>query len=473
MTTSSDKPSDLTRRTVLRRAAAAGLLATPAAGLLAACNKEGDGTGGSGAAKTAENPFGVEQGKGLNAAFFNGGFGEDYAKFFATQYEAKRGGKVDLKFSKTILTDYQPGFYSGNVPDVLNNSSPETIPVGPVVKGGQLVDLTDLLEAASIDDPSKKVKDTLVAGTIESGLQDGKPYTLNYAYSIYGHWYNQTLFDAKGWKVPKTWAEFATLAEAAKKEGIAAYTFQGQYPWYIHNVVNEWIWKVGGKAAIAAIDHLEPNAWKSDAVKAATEKLAEIAGKGWLQPGAPTLDHTTTQQAVIDNKALFIWCGSWLEGEMTKTLGTAKLAVAAPWDLTTSDKAKAGTVHAAPGEGFIIPSKGKNVAGGLEFLRLMLSKEWARKFAELTKSLPVVKGAADGLTISNALTSASKVAADAPEVITWYYEGWYPTLQKAVGAQATELMAGKITPAQFQDAVQKAADEVAKDDKITKQKRPD
>jgi N-acetylglucosamine transport system substrate-binding protein len=472
MTVSPDSPSDLTRRTVLRRAAAAGLLATPAAGLLAACNKSDSGSGG-GAEKTKENPFGVEKGKALTAAFFNGGFGEDYAKFNAAQYEKKWGAKVDLKFSKTILTDYQPGFYSGNVPDVLNNSSPETIPVGPVVKGGQVVDLTQLLDAGSVDDPNKKVRDTLVAGTVESGLFNGKMYTLNYAYSIYGHWYNQALFDAKGWKVPKNWEEFATLAEAAKKEGIAAYTFQGKFPWYIHNVVNEWIWKAGGKAAIAAIDNLEPNAWKSDAVKAAVEHLAEIVGKGWLLPGSPGLDHTTTQQSVVDGKSLFIWCGSWLEGEMGKTLGSAKLAVAAPWDITSSDKAKLGTVHAAPGEGFIVPTKGKNQAGGLEFLRQMLSKESARKFAELTKSLPVVKGAADGLTISNALTSASKVAADAPEVITWYYEGWYPTLQKAVGDTATDLMAGKVTPAQFQDAVQKVADEVAKDEKITKQKRPD
>jgi N-acetylglucosamine transport system substrate-binding protein len=472
MTQSPDSPSDLTRRNLLRRAAAAGLLATPAAGFLAACNKSDSGSGG-GAEKTKDNPFGVEKGKALTAAFFNGGFGEDYAKFNVSSYEKKWSAKVDLKFSKTILTDYQPGFYSGNVPDVLNNSSPETIPVGPVVKGGQLVDLTQLLDAPSIDDPNKKVRDTLVAGTVESGLFNGKPYTLNYAYSIYGHWYNQSLFDSKGWKVPKNWDEFAALAETAKAEGIAAYTFQGKYPWYIHNVVNEWIWKVGGKAAIAAIDNLEPNAWKSDAVKAAVEHLAEIAGKGWLLPGSPGLDHTTTQQSVVDGKSLFIWCGSWLEGEMAKTLGSAKLAVAAPWDITSSDKAKLGTVHAAPGEGFIVPTKGKNVAGGLEFLRIMLGKESARKFAELTKSLPVVKGAADGLTISNALTSASAVAAAAPEVITWYYEGWYTNLQKAVGDNATDLMAGKITPAQFQDAVQKVADDTAKDDKITKQKRPD
>lgn len=471
MTVTPDSPSELNRRTVLRRAAAVGLLAAPAISALAACASE-DGEGGTTGEKTEANPFGVGDKQPLEAVFFNGGFGEEYAKFDAAAYEAKwPGSKVDLKFSKTILTDYQPRFYGGNPPDVLNNSSPETIPVGPVVQGGQLVDLTALLDAPSYDDPKVKVRDTLVAGVVEEGTFNGKMYTLNYAYSIYGHWYDEARFQKEGWTVPKTWEEFSTLAEAAKKKGIAAYTFQGIHPWYIHNVITEWIYKVGGKEAILKIDNLEPDAWKQEAVKIAAERIAEMASKGWIQAGASGLDHTTTQQAVIDGKALFIWCGSWLEGEMAKTLpATVKLAVAPPWDLSSSDKAKYGTVHAAPGEGFVVPTKAKNPAGGQEFLRMMLGKEQARKFAELTKSLPVVKGAADGLTISSALSSASKVAAAAPEVINWRYAGWYVPLQNAVFAAATDLAAGKSTPAAFQAAVQKAADEVAKDDKIVKQK---
>ncbi|GAA1410968.1 N-acetylglucosamine/diacetylchitobiose ABC transporter substrate-binding protein [Catellatospora coxensis] len=472
MTVTPDSPSELNRRTVLRRAAAAGLLAAPAISALAACASE-DGDGGTTGEKTEANPFGVGDKQPLEVAFFNGGFGEDYAKFDVAAYEAKwPGSKVDLKFSKLILTDYQPRFYGGNPPDLLNNSSPETIPVGPVIQGNQLRDLTELLEAGSYDDPKVKVKDTLVAGTIESGLFNGKPYTLNYAYSIYGMWYDETLFATKGYTVPKNWDEFAALAEKAKADKIAAFTFQGIHPWYIFNVVNEFIWMAGGLDAFMKIDNLEPNAWKQDAVKLTAERLAEMAAKGWVQAGASGLDHTTTQQAVLDGKALFIWCGSWLEGEMAKTIPAGvKLAVAPPWNISASDKSKYGTVHAAPGEGFIVPSRSKNPAGGLEFLRMMLGKEQARKFAELTKSLPVVKGAADGLTISNALTSASKVAAAAPEVISWRYEGWYAPLVTAVGNAATDLLAGKSTPDAFMAAVQKVADEVAKDEKIVKQKR--
>lgn len=467
----SNTPSDLTRRTVLRRAAAAGLLATPAAGFLAAC-ASGDNDSGTGATgtKSNDNPFGVDNTKPVDAVVFDGGFGQEYAKAYAAIYEAKHAGsKVNITWSKEILTDMQPRFSGGNAPDVINNSSPKTLDVATIVD--QLTDLTELYEAPSWDDPNVKVKDTLVAGTIESGLFNNKPYTLNMAYTVYGFYHDQTLFDAKGWTVPKTWAEFTTLAEAAKKEGIAAFTHQGKYPWYMYNVITDWIWKVGGKEAIYAIDNLEPGAWQSDAVKTVIDRIKEMLDKGWVQPGAAALDHTTTQQAVIDRKALFIPCGSWLEGEMAKTLkADTKLTVTAQWGLTDSDKSPYGTIRAAAGEGFIVPSTGKHKAGGLEYLRAMLSKEGAKKFAELTKSLPVVKGAADSVQGTSGFQSAGAALGLAgSNIISVRFDGWYKDIYTALEGAISNLMSGKGGTAEFTTAMQKAADKVAGDANIKKQ----
>jgi N-acetylglucosamine transport system substrate-binding protein len=467
----STTPSNLNRRTVLRRAAAAGLLATPAAGFLAACaSSDTPGATSSAGTTSKENPFGVDAKKNVDTVIFDGGFGQDYAKSYAAQYEKKyAGSKVGITWSKEILTDMQPRFTGNTAPDVINNSSPKTLDLATIVD--QLTDLTQLFEAPSIDDPNVKVKDTLLAGTIESGLFNDKPYTLNAAYTVYGFFHDQTLFDQKGWKVPTTWEEFTTLAENAKKEGIAAFTHQGKYPWYMYNVITDWIWKVGGKEAIFAIDNLEPGAWKSDAVKTVIDRIKEMLDKGWVQAGAAALDHTTTQQAVIDRKALFIPCGTWLEGEMAKTLrADTKLEVSAQWSLTASDKNPYGTVRAAAGEGWIVPKTGKNAAGGLEFLRIMLSKEGARKFAELTKSLPVVKGAADGLTGSSQFTSANKVLAGANgNVVSVRFDGWYKDLYTALEGSITNLMSGKGGSAEFMTAMQKAADKIAADPNVKKQ----
>jgi N-acetylglucosamine transport system substrate-binding protein len=467
----SNTPVHPTRRTVLRRAAAAGLLVTPAAGFLAACastdTTDKNTTGGS---KSDANPFGVDATKPVDAVVFDGGFGKEYAQYYGTSYEKKyAGSKVAITWSKEILTDMQPRFTGNTAPDVINNSSPKTLDVGTLVD--QLTDLTELFEAPSIDDPKVKVKDTLLAGTIESGLFNGKPYTLNGAYTVYGFFHDQTLFDQKGWTAPTTWDEFATLAEAAKKEGIFAFTHQGKYPWYMNNVICDWIWKVGGKEAIYAIDNLEPGAWQSDAVKAVIDRIHEMLAKGWVQPGAAGLDHTTTQQAVIDRKVLFIPCGTWLEGEMAKTLKPdTKLAVTAQWGIGASDKSPYGTVRAAAGEGWIVPKNGKNQPGGLEFLRIMLSKDGARKFAELTKSLPVVKNAADGLEGSSQFVSANKALAAANgNIISVMFGGWYADLYKAFEGAISNLMSGKGGTAEFTAAMQKAADKIAADSNVKKQ----
>src|SRR5439155_22158688 len=77
MSHSPESPSDLSRRTLLRRAAAAGLLAVPATGLLGACatGGGGDSNTGSGGPKTAANPLGVKEDAALEVVIFEGGYG--------------------------------------------------------------------------------------------------------------------------------------------------------------------------------------------------------------------------------------------------------------------------------------------------------------------------------------------------------------------------------------------------------------
>ena len=67
-------------------------------------------------------------------------------------------------------------------------------------------------------------------------------------------------------------------------------------------------------------------------------------------------------------------------------------------------------MHSTAGEGYIVPSQGKNVAGGKEFLRAMLSKEAAVNFAKTKLASTIVKGTvpADGFG-STALQSQIKM----------------------------------------------------------------
>ncbi len=467
-----DTSSDLTRRNLLGRAAAAGLLATPAASLLAACAGGSSGTKTETGTKTPDNPFGVADNSKVDVIVFNGGLGDEYPKFDKTLFDQKHS-KVTVNLSSTqkIKTENQPKFQ--NVPpDLINNSGADLMALDTLINDGALTDLGPLLDAPSWDDANAKVRDTLLPGTVDDGTYSGKFYVLNYAYTVFGIWYDQALFDRNSWTVPTTFDEFFTLAPRIKTAGYAPFAFAGKYPYYMRWALMSWVWQAGGRQAMVDIDNLKPGAWKVDAVTATMAAVEKMVKDKLTLTGSDTLSHTESQQAWLDGKAAFLPVGTWLENEMRKTIPAAfKMKIANFWGVSKSDKA-AGAVYAGSGEGWIVPKKAANAAGGMEFLRAMMSKAGAAKFAELTSSLASVKGSGDNVTNSTALKSANDLMKTAKgDLVSFKHPDWYADLDKAEQNAIGELMAGRMTGPAFQDTMQAAADKIAADSSIKKQTR--
>jgi N-acetylglucosamine transport system substrate-binding protein len=469
---SNQSGSEFTRRQLLQRAAALAVLAGPAAGVLSACAGGGGGATGPTGTKSATNPLGVAEDAPLDVVIFDGGFGTDYAKYDVSLYK-KAFPKANAAFSATqkISDQLQPRFANGTPPDVIDDSGANQIKAGTLVTSNALTDLQPLLDAPSYDDPNVKVKDTLLPNVLDVGTYDGKVYLLNYGYTVFGIWYNAKVFREHNWTPPKTWADFKTLAPQIKAAGIAPWAHAGKYPYYMGVPIMDWAGKAGGKQVLIDIDNLKPNAWRVDAVKASLNAVLEMVHNGWMLPGTEGMSHTESQQAFLDGKAAFLPCGSWLENEMRKTTpaGTELTVMPMP-DLTSSDKLPYGTLRAEAGEPFVVPAKAKNPNGGLEFLRIMLSKDAAKNFAQATSSLSIVKGSADSVTNSTALTSVNKAVAAAGSNLISYRSvtDWYPTLRTEWEAANGELMAGRFTADQWVDKVQAAADKVSADKSIEK-----
>lgn len=467
----------LSRRAVLGRAAAAGLLATPAASLLAACAAGGndDASEGNGEA-SADNPFGFDPTSSVDAVFFTGGFGEEYPAGMAEEFQkVYPEAQVAALGTETIATEVQPRFAGGNPPDLLNDSGDDELPIDGLVNDGALLPLTELMDAPSIDDPSKTVRETLVPGVEEEGSFGGVMYSLNYASSYYGLWYDAKLFRDHGWTPPTTWSEFLALSEEIQAEGIAPFIHQGQHPWYMQNVFMEWIYREGGLAAMLALDNLEPDAWRAPAVVTAAQRLQELVDSGLVYPGAEGLDHIQSQQAWLDREAAFIWCGTWLEGEMSAEGNIPddfEMTLLAPWAPSDDPATAPGTMRIAPGEPFVVPADGANPAGGLELLRVMLSKAAADRFAALTNSFAVVQGTGQNVD-SIALASAAEAGGNAPESMSWKWEGWYngPMFVDAMEPALGEVMAGRSSAEELLEVMQEAADKVAADDSVEKHTR--
>ena len=140
--------------------------------------------------------------------------------------------------------------------------------------------------------------------------------------------------------------------------------------------------------------------------------------------------------------------------------------------VTSNSKLPWEALHSAAGEGYIVPSQGKNVAGGKEFLRAMLSKDAAVNFAKTKLSSTIVKGTvpADGFG-STALQSQIKLLeAAGSNIFSW------TVLNPAdlYGMNTDQLvvwnsfLSGGSDVAKLTKGLQDITDKVANDDSIKK-----
>ncbi|AWW37075.1 MULTISPECIES: N-acetylglucosamine/diacetylchitobiose ABC transporter substrate-binding protein [Streptomyces] len=457
------------RRSLMKRSAALGLVSVPAMSFLSACASGGGGEDSGEDTKgetSKDNPFGVKKGSKLDVVIFKGGYGDDYAKAWEADFQKKRGVTSTHTGTQEITGKLQPRFNAGNPPDIVDNSGAQKIKIDVLYKNGQLLDLAEVLDAPSVDDPSKKVRDTVIPGTLDPGLQEGKVVALNYIYTVWGLWYSGKLFQDKGWEVPQTWEDFLAICKDAKSEGIGGLAHQGKYPYYINVAIMDLIAKKGGLDAMKAIDNLDPKAFVgSDAALAAVEAVYEVVEKGYLMPGTNGLTHTESQTRWNQSKAVFITSGSWLENEQLKQTPEDFDMKFMPMPLLADSAMPFEAIRAGSGEPFIIPSKAKNLPGAKEFMRLMLSREWSTLFAKEANSLTILQDGVDPSVQlrpgTQSTVEASKAAGD--NTFRFLYTEWYSEMDTAIQNASNELMAQRIQPKEWLKRAQAAVDKAAKD----------
>ena len=307
------------------------------------------------------------------------------------------GVKVSVKPIQKVSEELRPRLVEGNPPDVIDNSGAGSFSTTDLVNEGQLADLAALMDAPSFDTPGVKFKDTLFPGSQSSLVYDGKQMGVNIAYTVSAMWYSKPWLEKSGYTIPATWSEFLGVLDKIKKEGkMAPWTYQGKYPYYMWGIVlNQLMSKAAGTSAIIAIDNLEPNAWKNPDILRATQDLYALWDKGYIMEGTAGLTHTESQAEWLNGKAAFLPCGTWLENEMKDQTPADFKMTAAGIPGYADGKGDNSAVAAGGGEPFVVFAKGKNVKGGMEFLRAQLSRSSAKWFAENVSSIMPVSGVTD------------------------------------------------------------------------------
>jgi N-acetylglucosamine transport system substrate-binding protein len=414
----------------------------------------------------AINPLNMPEPVSAEGVFFSGGFGHDYIQYAADLFaKVHPGSSVSVDPIQGVGEKLRPRFVGGNPPDVVNNSGAGNLDFGALVSEGQLLDLAPVMNAASLDTPGKTLMETLFPGSQDGGFIDGVQYGANIAYTVMGIWYSGSLFAEKGWEYPKTWPEMMDLCETIKADGIAPWTYQGKYPYYIFfGILSGLIYKKGGIQPMIDIDNLVDGAWQADAVVNSIKELEQLAQNDYILAGTEGLNHTESQTEWLKGSAAFIPCGIWLENEM-------KGAIPEGFDMMIGQAPGEG--NACQGEGgetFIVPSKGANPEAGMEYLRCILSKDSAKWFASNVSALMPVIGGTEGVQLSTGTQSASALAEEcAGNVFPGLrYPGWYNDMSVGIDAKMGDLLSKRISADEFISSAQEIADKVKADPEVTK-----
>jgi N-acetylglucosamine transport system substrate-binding protein len=262
-----------------------------------------------------------------------------------------------------------------------------------------------------------------------------------------------------------------SLGAEAKGKGKYLFGWGKEAATYYQTMAISSAIKEGGDDVRLALENLKPDCWSLPPVQDVFNALKKIIDAGYVKPGGSGTQFTAAQAQWSNAEQFILYpSGSWIENEMkSQTKSGFKMTGAPEPSVSTSSKFAYEALHSTAGEGYIVPSQGKNAAGGKEFLRAMLSKDAAVNFAKEKLSSTIVKGTvpADGFG-STALQSQIKMLeAAGTNVYSWNFIDLYGMNTDQLVLWNT-FLAGDSSVAELTKGLQEITDKVAKDDSIKK-----
>lgn len=430
--------------------------------LMTACSD--DSTESNGKSSNGDN-------REINLMMFEGGFGSDWVKRSAAEYEeANPGVKINITASPDIHTQLQTRFVSGDVPDIVNPGA--SVDIQGLVNQGEILALDEYLEEPSFDDESIKWKDSFIEEQFK--LQSkGKTYGIPLqAGTGYVWWYNSKLFEENGWEVPETWEELEALKDKAAEKNIPVFALQGQHPgYYFYGIYLPLVQKIGGIQAVNDAFNLKEGAWKHEAFLEAAEITSSLKDEGYLLKGTLSLSHIEAQTQFFQGNALFTTAGTWLEGEMQDVIPEdfELRAINQPgWSEQSEEENNAAPITSGWGGAFYVPAKAKNPELAVDFLKFLSSKESVYKMMERGLASTVL-GTEEAIK-SESLASSIEIlkSANGKTYVPTGINDSYPELANNIVNQIQGVLNGDISPEEFVEYAESKAEEVRNDSSITK-----
>ncbi|MCG3195704.1 MAG: hypothetical protein GHCLOJNM_00171 [bacterium] len=410
----------------------------------------------------------------VEMAIFDGGFGMAWHQKVVERFVAHRAAlgkpiRVDFWGDPRVIDKVRPRILRGAPPDI----SDAPLPFWKLAPAGALFSLNDWLDGPSFDQSNKTWRETFLRGALNPFTYEGQTCAIPLTFNAWILWYDKTLFEKHGWKLPSTFSEWETLCEEIKQAGIAPLAYQGKYPYYGDALYWSVFQRLSGIRKVERCQNFEPGAFLDpEAIEAA--RVVQSFTTRYFQEGAMTMSHTEAQLEFCNRRAAMIPCGVWLENEMRNAF---------PKDFRLScfiiprfegGKGSERAVVAAGAQAFLAFRDGGRPEEGAELLRFMLSLENSREWVKTVSTVSSIEGATRreeiGQTLADVLTLVENAAFTFDNRLldlfpTWRNEVWFPTLE--------DLLSGKIKPEAFARVAEKGLERIRRNPDVYKpQPRP-
>lgn len=384
----------------------------------------------------------------VKVAALESAYGAELWQEVADAFTATTGIEVELTIDKKIEDVIRPGINAGDFPDVVHLATGrEAGMTETFIKDKGLEPLNDVL-GLTVPGEEATVRDKILPGFLDSNLTmpygDGDTYLLPMFYTNAGLFYNKGLFAEKGWEVPMTWPEMWDLAEVAKEDGIALFSYPT--PGYYDSLMFSLLNVVGGPEYFASAMRYDEEAWSGENA----EKLYSIIEKlcanteRTVPANGNDENYLKNQQLILDNAALFMPNGDWVIGEMAD----APRADGFEWGFTAVPAYEDGGDRYAVTwiEQCWMPAGAANKEAGKQFMAFLYSDEAAAIFGSHNAVQPT-QAAIDGLTeerrpfyeiySEGAKPALGGWAATAPVEGLTTYDVWFQPINSLVSGDKT------------------------------------
>jgi raffinose/stachyose/melibiose transport system permease protein len=415
-------------------------------------------TGLSLKAGTAETPISpgqtakpIEIDIPIQSQAYGSAFFEETARDFEKQRPEVR---VNLTGDARVHEKLRIRVMAGDFPDATDAD----LLYGQLIDAGRISNLSSYLDGPDWEGMGPW-RDRFLPGVLNRWERGGRIYAVPFAHAVWALFYNKEMFVQHGWKTPRTWDEFFELCKNIHAAGIAPLTLPGVYMRYGDAFLRAAYFNLVGPAGYRAYNELAPGA-RSDPRFIRAAAVQQRIALNYLLQGWEGMTHTAAEQAFLDGKSAMTVAGSWFGSEVRGkippgiSIGAMNFPVF-PDGITDPDTLQAQSSY------YFVFAKGDPARerATVDFFRFLTSRERARAFAREQDAASAVQGAQVG-DYSEAMRDVAALVAKSPGS----YDAGRPTsaalaalVEQAMNDLRQQLMTGRITPQQYGDRLEAAA----------------